>query len=643
VHHDRLEQAGATFAATRIGENIEFLRSRDDWFRPVYLETGPDGALYVCDMYRKVIEHPDYLPVEVRKRTDFESGKGMGRIWRVTGPRESREKPPLAAASTSALVDELESGNSWRRDTAFRLLIERADPKAVEFLRRGLDKLDSEAAISSRLHLLSALGALDEAQMLFALSSPRAGVREVALKLAEPKLPALTNLHADVLRLATDLDPRVRFQCALVLGELLRAPAANVEALPALAGIATRDAADKWTRAAVLSSAAGHERELLAAVLRGASTENAQMPALLADLGRLLFRSVPDEQHPALVREMLFGPAADFDHHAALLAGFAEAKPERLLALTEPADSAAGNRLRELFQTSLDFADDTTAALPRRLLATKLLASASGPEATSVLLKRLDPGEPAELQVAAVRALTQPGNTSGVRELLVAERWAAFTPGVRATILGALLSRPVHQSALLDALESGAISTGALDTSQRELLRKSKNEAARERAKKILASAESGDRRRAFEEVKACLALAPVAANGRKVFGRLCASCHRLDREGVAVGPDLFGIRNQSKESILLHIVLPEQEVAPNFASYICETNDGRVFSGLIAAEAPGSVTLRQAQGLEETIPREEIASLTASPLSLMPQEMEKAMTAQELADLLAYLKGEAE
>ena len=101
--------------------------------------------------------------------------------------------------------------------------------------------------------------------------------------------------------------------------------------------------------------------------------------------------------------------------------------------------------------------------------------------------------------------------------------------------------------------------------------------------------------------------------------------------------------RNQPKESILLHLVLPEQEVAPNYTNYLCETNEGRVFSGLIAAEAPGSVTLRQAQGVEETIPRGEIASLTASGTPLMPQELEKGMTAQELADLLAYLKGEAE
>ena len=148
---------------------------------------------------------------------------------------------------------------------------------------------------------------------------------------------------------------------------------------------------------------------------------------------------------------------------------------------------------------------------------------------------------------------------------------------------------------------------------------------------------------KAFTEAKACLTLQPLPTNGRDVFKRLCAGCHRLDREGVAVGPDLFDIRNQPKDSILLHIVIPEQEVAPNFANYTCETRDGRTLSGLIAAESTSSVTLRQAQGLEETISRSEIVSLVASQLSLMPQELEKGLSAQEMADLLGYLKGGAE
>mgnify|MGYP001580805868 CR=1 FL=1 len=105
--------------------------------------------------------------------------------------------------------------------------------------------------------------------------------------------------------------------------------------------------------------------------------------------------------------------------------------------------------------------------------------------------------------------------------------------------------------------------------------------------------------------------------------------------------PDLFDVRNQPKETLLLHLIVPEFEIAPNFTGYTLETRDGRTLSGLIAGETPTSVTLCQALGVEETVLRANIASLEASRLSIMPQEIEKTMTTQELADLLAYLKGE--
>jgi len=90
-----------------------------------------------------------------------------------------------------------------------------------------------------------------------------------------------------------------------------------------------------------------------------------------------------------------------------------------------------------------------------------------------------------------------------------------------------------------------------------------------------------------------------------------------------------------------LHIIVPEYEIMPGFAAYEVEMKDGRVLSGLIAAETPSSITLRMAQGEEENLPREKIVSISATGLSLMPQEIEKNLSRQDLADLLAYLKGE--
>jgi putative heme-binding domain-containing protein len=214
---------------------------------------------------------------------------------------------------------------------------------------------------------------------------------------------------------------------------------------------------------------------------------------------------------------------------------------------------------------------------------------------------------------------------------------------VRETVLGALLSQPRHVGAVLDALEAGVIPPGAIDANRRKQLAQHRDAPVRARAEKLFAALVPGDRMKAYEECKAALALPADARAGRDVFKRLCAQCHRLDREGVAVGPDLFGIRNQPKEAILLHLVVPEYEILPGFAAYEIETRDGRTLSGLIAGETATSVTLRGGQGMEETILRGNIARLTASALSLMPQELEQQMTRQELADLLAFLKGEAE
>jgi putative heme-binding domain-containing protein len=207
-------------------------------------------------------------------------------------------------------------------------------------------------------------------------------------------------------------------------------------------------------------------------------------------------------------------------------------------------------------------------------------------------------------------------------------------------VLTLLTGRQEFAPAMVDALESGAVPAATLSEPQRAWLRKADDAGVRARATKLLAGGASEDRQRAFEDAKGALKLTP-AADGQRVFVKLCATCHRLDREGYAVGPDLYGIRNQPKESILMHIVMPEREIAPNFAAYECITTDGRAIIGIMTADTPASVTLRQALGMEETVPREKISRLTASAFSLMPTGLEQAMTRHELADLLAYLRGE--
>src|SRR2546423_2471220 len=171
IHRDMLTPAGATFIARRSPEPVEFLASTDDWFRPVFLTTGPDGAIYVCDMYRKTIEHPEYLPDEVRKHTDFVSGKDKGRIYRITASKAAKSKPKtLAGASVRELCDQLANTNAWWRETAQRLLIERQDMAAGPILKTALAAPRSPVHALHALYTLEGLGLLGEEQIRRALA-----------------------------------------------------------------------------------------------------------------------------------------------------------------------------------------------------------------------------------------------------------------------------------------------------------------------------------------------------------------------------------------------------------------------------------------------------------------------------------------
>ena len=650
VHYDRLEPQGATFAALRVRDGVEFLASPDAWFRPVFLATGPDGALYLCDMYRKTIEHPDYLPVELRKHTDFESGKEMGRIWRVAAAeiRPVAKQIAFASMTPRQLVQELGSPNGWRRDTAFRLLVERNERDDLAPLRSLATSKASPAAVAASLHLLDSHPALSEAILLRALRHSDAGVREVAARLAARQL-ATSNILSRVRALADDPAPRVRFQCALTLGG-----SASPRTTDALARIATRDGADRWTRAAVLSSVAGREELFLEDLFAQRTAERESFNTLLGETARLFGASREKEALPDAINTLArLSGTNDFAVQAELFNGFGRSLRGRLD--TKPGQSALTTLLAKadvetavvegslwLFKQAKQVALDAAQPAGTRAAAVALLGQTDFAHAGNALLALLDTKESAPLHPAAIRALGELNDPAVPRELLAVARWKTYTPASRETVLTTVLAQPRLAAGVLDALESGAFPPASIDAARREPLLKHRDPALRARAEALFKNL-GGDRMKAFEESKPALTLKPVPANGREVFKRACANCHRLEREGVAVGPDLFGIRNQPKETILLHIVVPEYELAPNFVNYTVETRDGRTLSGLLAGETPGSVTLRQSLGVEEKILRRDLVNLTASALSLMPQELEKTMTRQELADLLAWLKGEAE
>ena len=255
IHRDVLVPNGATFTARRVDEGCEFLASTDNWFRPVHLTIGPDGALYVLDFYREVIETPLSLPDDIKKRVSTSkaaaAGPNPGLHRRGTMPDGTPRpaKPALSKASTAELVTRLADPNAWWRYTAQRLLVERQDRAAVAALKELAVAPKSAPGRAHALWTLDGLNALDDGLILRSLHDSEPGVREQALRLADGRLTASAALRSAVAALADDPSPRVRFQLAFTLGE-----ADAPELVAALAKVARRDGGDPWTGTAVLSS-----------------------------------------------------------------------------------------------------------------------------------------------------------------------------------------------------------------------------------------------------------------------------------------------------------------------------------------------------------------------------------------------------
>jgi putative membrane-bound dehydrogenase-like protein len=657
VHRDVLVANGVTDMAKRGYPTNEFLASPDNWFRPVNLANGPDGAIYVCDMYRKTIEHPEYLPEATRKVTDFESGKGMGRIYRIVSesktqapkPKVAMHKIDLGRMTSRELVEEFENQNIWWRMTAQRLLLERKDEKAVQALKVMATKGKTGASRVHGLRMLEGLGKLEDADVEKALNDSDAGVREHGLQLAESRFGRSSALKSRALALADDPSPRVRFQCALSLGEI------NDDTIvQPLTKIALRDVDEKWTRAATLSAINHREERFLEAVLNsvpadGGST-NSGFPGFMGELAHILAAAAPRERLAAVLQSFVGSsrPSA-LSWQMAAVAGFGDGLRARGTAPNQAPGlvaCASGSeelkqKLDDLFKRAAQVAADAAKPMESRQAAITLLGQADPEIADPTLEKLLEPQQPSDIQVAAVRALGQQSNSKVGQILVTRERWNGYSPAVRDVVLTVLMPDTNSLQVLLASVEKGEVPPLTINGDRRSQLMKHKDDGIRDKATALFKNMVPGDRMKVYEDTKSVLSLTGNANNGHAVFQKNCTTCHVVSGEGHIVGPDLTGIRNQPKDVLLLHIVVPEYEINPIYTCYNVETKDGQSFTGLLAAESPSSITLRMAQGLEQQIPRANIGSMLTSRLSLMPQELEKTMTKQELADLLAFLKGE--
>lgn len=215
VHADRLKEQGTSFTASRLSPEKEFLASTDAWFRPVNMYIGPDGALYIVDYYRQIIEHPEWMAEEVVKSGALYNGTDQGRIYRITPagtkPLTWTKDLHLGDATNEELVEKLAHPNIWWRRNAQRLLLDRGSEQAVPILVQMAQNTTSPLGRLHALWTLQGLGQLRPELIWQALQDPVPGIRENAIRLAELHLDTAPDLAEALLALQANTDPN--FSC----------------------------------------------------------------------------------------------------------------------------------------------------------------------------------------------------------------------------------------------------------------------------------------------------------------------------------------------------------------------------------------------------------------------------------------------
>jgi len=628
VHRHKLTSDGATFSGSRHPSETdrELLTSTDNWFRPVMVRTGPDGGVWVADMYRLVIEHPEWIPKSWQQRLNLRDGENAGRIYRIVPPEKEggvshTSAPNLADMSLSKLIGALEHPNGWVRDMAQQMILWRqGEQSSVVEIR---DLLQDSSVAWGRVHAISVLhglGRLQPKDLLVGIRDSDPHVRAHSLRMGRevtdgPFAEAVYDLAG------SESDPRVQLQIAYWLGQ-----PKEIRAARQLAVLANRIGNDRWLLAAVASSIRPDTLSAFSDELHGRMGVNA--PLVLRST--ILRMSIASRGWGTISKWLPTSPGSD-DERRFLLQNLA-----RVLQATRGKDLDE-DRLAVGLQVARRIAADPKSSGDLRRDALEVLGFFASDHTGDAALAQslLSPGEPPSIQIAGVRLLLRVSRKDGTDVVL--SRWRSLTPRVRDAFVEELLRDDQTTTILVDRIEDGTVRRSELGTRIQQLLRESRDEGTRRRIAKLWTG--ESTRKVVIEKYAAATEIPGNIDRGKELFSKHCAACHRLQGVGHDVAPNLAALTDRSAKALLIAIMDPNQAVEDKYVDYIVVTNDGRTFRGMMGLETDTHVVLHAGDNKQFTIPRSDIEELVSSGRSLMPDGFERQVDQQQLADLITYLQ----
>lgn len=632
VHRLQLQEKGATFQGLRAADETssEFLASTDNWFRPVQMRTGPDGCIWVVDMYRLVIEHPQWIPRADLARLDVRAGSTMGRIFRIK-PADKPVRPlqRLDQLSKAALVEVLNSPNGTLRDLAMMQLQWKNEP---------MDNLSFAQLLASsqpevRMQALAVMGQakkLEDKTLLKGLRDQHAAVRKMAWQQAQNSQgfsELLKTMQFQPSEMKNETIP-VLIQVARALGTWPDARAGSY-----LGQLLQLHPEDEYLRAVVLSNLrAEHQASFLKEVIQGAHAG--------AFSGEYMTQLIPAivQRQDARVTEVLKLLTSPGEK------GFAgwQFQAVSSLPMVEKQEVEAERQalLMPMYEAARKVVQDASRKEGERLSALVMLLGpgqtrAMRSEGVDILFTLLGPAQSPAIQQSALTILSKHLDQAGAERLL--KSWMACSPTLRSRLIDLFLSRAEWQKMLIQEVVNKGVPATHLDASSKQRLLKSKDAAIKEMADKVFSGIAS-DRIALIKDYTTAYATKGNVTQGKAVFTKVCSVCHQLGEVGHAVGPDLMALANRSPSFLLQEILDPNRNLDSRYIEYVAVTKQGRTLTGLLSSESGNSITLKGKEGRVETLLRSEIEELQATGKSLMPEGLEKEIPPASMNDLLAYL-----
>jgi putative membrane-bound dehydrogenase-like protein len=640
-------------------EHGEWLASRDEWFRPVNIAHSPDGGILIVDMHRAVIEHPAWVPDELKKRPDERWGNNCGRIFQVAWKNYGAvdvipdlHSKPLRDRESSQLVAYLSSKNVWIRETSRRLLIERNASEQFEGVLKIVN--DQRLGTASRVTALQLASVLahetEQTRQLSELVSHLLDQSDVPLFTIALYRIATSQFATDatIVEKITNTTSEnggisATIECLRCLAATKARPqvseAALVERVQSLLPVVAASGASLLDELLVHFAAAFKERpEIVLTTLLNSIEDSpdsfSNNETYPVAIGRLI--------NVVLDRPLESAPGI-LDHARRLLASEHKDKRRAALAVLAEITKRGSKSALDLDLASSELWDNISGLAVSeseepslRVRAIAMLANSTRASDLELLPKFAHSND-LQFKTAALRAWASTSDTAC--DALLLSELASSSPQLQQVLLDLIGQKPERLAGLAEQLATGEITAQRIGSNE---LKKLVSRAKGDTQAKLNAALESivnSDRAKVLANYQACLTMPADALRGKQIFAKHCANCHRVADVGVQVGPDISDSRTQQPAQILTNILDPNRAIDNNYFRFVALTADDQVIEGMIAEETSDAIVLRGQYNARSTLKRADLQELRATGVSLMPEGLEVQIDPQAMADLISFIK----